>query len=225
MSLDVETIMWLKNRLAPILAPPRSPSPALQIDFEYVFQGIRSHENILAHIRRSLRQSADRKQAENVHELTDDELVDHIREVCSEFLDVAPRVMASGLPYEKGSAEIQELTNRLEEKVRSDPIANPVVQDIMAYAGNWRRAYTARTRMAARVNALHVALEIYLMIAQTGRLPEVLPDGVPKDPFSGEAFDYERTKDGFALRCRTKPVGSGEVQRVEFPVSQQEAGN
>jgi hypothetical protein len=37
-------------------------------------------------------------------------------------------------------------------------------------------------------------------------LPETLPDYLPKDPFSGQDFEYEITEKGFVLRCRAKDI-------------------
>ncbi|MBN2181522.1 MAG: hypothetical protein JW715_06385 [Sedimentisphaerales bacterium] len=54
----------------------------------------------------------------------------------------------------------------------------------------------------AQVNSTKAAVEIYLVTAKTGKLPEKLPDYLPKDPYTGEAFEYETSGDGFVLRCR-----------------------
>jgi hypothetical protein len=49
-------------------------------------------------------------------------------------------------------------------------------------------------------------------------LPESLPAGLPKDLFSGEDFEYEKTKDGFVLRSRRKDLDRDEIHQYEFKV-------
>lgn len=64
--------------------------------------------------------------------------------------------------------------------------------------------YTEQYR--AELNALKAAIEIYLIRAQKGNLPDSLLGGLPKDPFSGKDFEYETTDDGFILRCRARDI-------------------
>lgn len=54
--------------------------------------------------------------------------------------------------------------------------------------------------------ALNGYPSIYIISAQTGQLPETLPANLPKDPFSGQDFEYEITERGFVLRCRAKDI-------------------
>jgi hypothetical protein len=51
----------------------------------------------------------------------------------------------------------------------------------------------------ALVNNIRAAVGIYLIFAKTGRLPEKLPEHLPKDPFTGEDFIYRITDEGFVL--------------------------
>ena len=39
-------------------------------------------------------------------------------------------------------------------------------------------------------------------------MPRVLLDGLPKDPFSDEDFEYRVTGEGFVLRCRYEDIGA-----------------
>ena len=67
-------------------------------------------------------------------------------------------------------------------------------------------------------NALKTALEIYIIAAQTGQLPDSLPGGLPQDLFSGKDFEYEKTSEGFILRCQGKELGKDEIHEYEFKV-------
>jgi len=78
--------------------------------------------------------------------------------------------------------------------------------------------YGTAIRARAKFNALQAALEIYLAVAEKGQLPETLPDTAPKDPFSGNDFEYEKTPTGFTLRSRIKPVERPEPWEFAFKV-------
>jgi hypothetical protein len=58
----------------------------------------------------------------------------------------------------------------------------------------------------ARINNIRVAVGIYLIFAKTGKLPQKLPEHLPKDPFTGENFIYENTGGGFILRYGAEDI-------------------
>jgi len=64
--------------------------------------------------------------------------------------------------------------------------------------------FTSQVGHTAWINSLKAAVELYLIIAKTGQLPEELPDDLPKDPYTGKDFLYERTDDGFVLACQSQ---------------------
>ena len=57
---------------------------------------------------------------------------------------------------------------------------------------------------------------VCLKRAETGALPQVLPEGLPKDPFSGQDFQYERKGAGFVLRCRGKDLAKNKTYEYAF---------
>jgi hypothetical protein len=145
--------------------------------------------------------------------LTDEQALLRARQLYDKFLDSVNRTIGSDTPYTEKYAEIQKLRDELEQQPVSNPVillrpcAEPVVSCYMIYV-----------RQVAHFNAVKAAIEIYLATAKTGRLPEILPDGLPKDPYSGQDFEYEKTADGFVLRCRVKDVYEGKVWQYEFKV-------
>ena len=53
------------------------------------------------------------------------------------------------------------------------------------------------------------------------RLPDSLPAGAPLDLFSGRPFEYEKTQEGFILRCRVKEDATKtEANQYEFKIKQ-----
>jgi hypothetical protein len=63
--------------------------------------------------------------------------------------------------------------------------------------------FKSQVEHEAHINGIKVAVEIYLVLSKTGKLPEQLPDGLPKDPFTGRDFIYNITDKGFTLRCES----------------------
>jgi hypothetical protein len=63
------------------------------------------------------------------------------------------------------------------------------------------------------------AVDIYIINAKTGDLPNAIPAGLPRDLFSGEDFEYEKTADGFILRCQAKDLLKDEIYEYEFKVA------
>lgn len=211
---DVDILTWLQGQLAAERGAPQSPARALEMDFELALQTLRTNPDILARVRDQLAESTeDKSDKKKFQSLTDKELVAHAREPYADFLNSALRAMGSEMPYEEKYAELQRLTDELEEEFGSDPAAKQI---ITACAEQVVGMYGHDVRHTADFNALKAAIEIYLAVAKTGQLPDKLPDHLPKDPYSGQDFEYEKTKEGFVLRCRVKAIDEREVRQYEF---------
>ncbi len=209
---DVETITWLKSQLASVAPVSRSITRAVQMDLELVLQTMRIDDSSMEHLRRELVEAGDSKSAPDIQGLSNEELLALIRSPYMEFLDSALQVIGRDVPYEKTYAEIE----RLKDALRKEP-NNPVVgrmAEILSVPG----CYIAQVRYEARRAAFSVALELYLEKAKTGQLPERLPDGLPKDPYSNEDFIYTMTEDGFVLRSRVRPADGGETFQLKYKV-------
>jgi len=113
--------------------------------------------------------------------------------------------------YEKEYSQLKQLASDFDP---NDPtsVAAGVFMPALA------KILSLKTRAETHANALKAAIEVYLGFAKMGRLPDVLPPGLPKDLFSGKDFGYEKTKDGFVLRCRGKDLDKDEITQYEFKV-------
>jgi len=90
---------------------------------------------------------------------------------------------------------------------------------IMVMAGTeMARSYEFRLRSAARLNAIKAGIEIYLFKAKTGHLPQELPQGLPKDPYTGQDLRYEITEGGFSLSLPDKNTPGSEYPLWTFRV-------
>ena len=70
----------------------------------------------------------------------------------------------------------------------------------------------------AQVNNIRAAVGIYLIFAKTGRLPEKLPENLPKDPFTREDFIYEITDEGFVLHYAEKDIPNYIIRENEYKI-------
>jgi len=80
------------------------------------------------------------------------------------------------------------------------------------------KVYGLMIKATTHANAVRTAVELYIAKGKTGRLPETLPAGMPKDLFSGEDFEYKKTETGFMLKCRGKDLDKDEIHQYEFKV-------
>ncbi len=122
----------------------------------------------------------------------------------------------SGLPYTETCTRLGDLSKQWSVEAEDDPDAtvtllwNPLVA----------RSYRSMTRRQTHVNALKTAIDLYIVKARTGQLPDTLPADSPPDLFSGKPFAYSKTPDGFILRCRVKedPNRDDDADEYEFKV-------
>ncbi len=120
----------------------------------------------------------------------------------------------SDLPYDQMCLKLDELANQPSQEAKENPDAILTAISLPAI----RRVYQLEVRQKTRVNALNVAIDLYLAKAKTGQLPDTLPVGAPVDLYSGQPFAYEKTAKGFTLRCRAKELPDKEVSEYEFTV-------
>lgn len=80
------------------------------------------------------------------------------------------------------------------------------------------KLYGLMIKATTHANAVRAAVELYIAKGKTGRLPETLPAGLPKDLFSGKDFEYIKTTEGFVLRCQAKDIDKDKIHEYEFKV-------
>ncbi len=211
---DIDTLIWLQGQLTTVPGAPLSSAKALEMDFEFFLRTVRTETKTLSQVKEHLAKKADDDSTRRkIQDLTDEELLRLARQTYERFLNSVLWVIGSDMPYEKTYAEIQRLKEKLKEKADHDPVI--ILWPCLAVI---ERIYGFQVLHATEFNALRAAIEIYLVNARIGRLPKTLPDYLPKDPYSGQDFEYEITEEGFVLRCRVKAIGARKVQQYEFKV-------
>jgi len=205
---DKELMQWLKYELATSPVDTISPVKPLKIEIEIV-SDLMQMDNI-AKLARILADSDKEKMAEIIKK-ANKEILEQNRQVYSERMKSALTVLSTPVQYEKEYSQLKQLANYFDP---NDPTS--VAAGVFMPALD--KILTLKTRAETHANALKAAIEVYLGFAKMGRLPDVLPTGLPKDLFSGKDFEYEKTKDGFVLRCRGKDLDKDENYEYEFKV-------
>jgi hypothetical protein len=190
----------------------------LQEDFKSTLRYMRSDPNILAKVKNQLLEKAEDEQVKEVaRNLTDEQIIDHACEIYTVYLNSIFQVLDSDMLYEQKYAKMKSLTDKFREKYIDDPVIAVVIKGSgMDYMID--TIYPIEIGHMALTNGIKAAVEVYLVLAKTGELPEKLPGYLPKDPFTGQDFVYKITDEGFALRCRGEEYLNN--QFLEFKVQE-----
>ncbi len=119
------------------------------------------------------------------------------------------------LPYPEAYQKAEDLELEVKNTAKEKPeaiIAEFLVSSIY-------RVSMLEARYKTHHNAVLAGIDIYLMKAKTGKLPDELPEGLAKDMFSGKDFLYEKTDTGFTLKCQGKDLAKDIVHQYEFKVA------
>jgi len=121
---------------------------------------------------------------------------------------------ALDLPYTQAYLKLKQLSEETEKDLAENP--DMLLTNILTPA--FHKAYSVAVRDSTYYNAIRTAVEIYKIKAETGKLPDNLPAGLPKDLFSGDDFGYQKTDDGFILTCKSEYLFKNKIQQYEFKV-------
>lgn len=240
MPADVNTLTWLREQLTIVEGTPARPRMALEkwYDLEVrewdAYRGDRPFDR--AWVLAQINDEDDRQEA---MALTDEQLLVRFlseqrnlygrangltfpdgllvraRAGYDEFIDSAVAVMESDASYEQKQAQLDGLKREFYERVkRHEPVA------LLRHQGiDVQRYHEFQVRDAMFLNLLKAAIEVLLVAAETRQAPEALPDGLSKDLFTGEDFQYERTETGFVLGIDPENLSRLRKRRFEFDVN------
>lgn len=203
---DADLLLNVRGRLAALPDMSQSFRQAAQADLNLMLESVKNDKAAIDHLRRQWAEAAENQQAEyDALRLTDEEVLATAKESSERVLNSVFQVMDSEMPYDQKYAEI--------DRRMTDASRRPGM-----LVGVTTQMWNLGVRDQAGYNALKTALEIYLIQVQTGQLPEALPANGPRDPFSGQAFEYKVTAEGFVLRCRARDLYENRIWEYEFTV-------
>jgi len=215
MPQDTETLTWLKGQLLAVSVNAPSIKRAMAREKEISMHEIRAEriDSILETMGDDFAKDEVTADAVKKVRKADAQFFKDNREYYANVMDNV--IVALDLPYQKSHKKLEELGARIEKDAKEKPAA--IMAALLTPANS--RIRTLGIQSGTFFNATRAAIEIYIIKAKTGRLPEKLPADLPRDLFSGKDFEYEKTKDGFLLRCRGKDLDKNETYQYEYKVA------
>ena len=212
---DLQTLRWLKNQLAEIETRPLLAKAAISEESKCYLAAMQKEKS-----EEILKMFSDNECSDAS---VPKQLVERIRNGDEQFFErnrdywqgIYGQAMAAlDLPYAQAYVRLTEVGEKPAKDANSNPDAtlSAILQPAL---GN---VYSIGVKFETFSNALRSAIDIYIIHAQTGRLPDALPAGLPRDLFSGEDFEYQKTSNGFVLRCRGKDLKEDKIHEYEFKV-------
>jgi len=211
MPQDTETLTWLRDELAEFDKRPFSIEPALRWKREAGIISM-SPERITNVVHSGLDDGPFKEKVLKKILAADEQFFDRNREYWKNYMgDI---ITAFDLPYPGAYSKLKQL----DEKPSKEFSKNPDATLTAAYSPTFHRIYTLSIRLGTHFHAIKKAIEICIIKAKTGKLPDALPAGLPGDLFSGKAFQYEKKDDGFVLRCQAKDLAKDKIHQYEFKI-------
>jgi hypothetical protein len=213
MPQNIDTLTWLRDELAKLDKQPYSIKPVLRWKRQAGIISM-SPERIGGVVESGLDDGPTKKKALERIRTADKQFFARNIAYWNDYMDSVEA--AFDLPYPQGYAKLKKLDEELPKEFSKNPDATLTA----SLAPTWHRIYSISIRLNNYSNALKTAVEIYIIKAKTGNLPDDLPAGLPGDLYSGKPFTYEKTADGFILRCQGRELYRNEIHEYEFKVKE-----
>ena len=211
---DLETLTLLKNQIFEISNKATTIKAAISKEKEICLQEMRKEkiDTILQALKDEYIDSLIPKDSADRIRKADEEFFRASREYYMGFMTGVQAAL--DLPYPQSRNRLDELN----EKAKKDVAENPAAILTASLSSAVGKISSIEVRNKTFFNANIAAIDIYIVKAKTGRLPDTLPADLPRDLYSGKDFEYEKTKDGFILRCRGRDLDKDEIHQYEFKV-------
>ncbi|MHC4636327.1 MAG: hypothetical protein ACYTBP_05835 [Planctomycetota bacterium] len=216
MEVDLETLQWLKgeldafeNRLIPI---------KVSVEFEHeIIAGYMNTERIhelLPMLEDCINDKLAIKAAYESIPAADEQFCMRNKEYLDRHFEEV--LAALDLPYKEASERLEELSEQPKEDYDKN---NPDALLTCVLAPSIKKAHHYQVQRNTFYNGVRAAVEIYMIKVKTGKLPDLLPAGLPIDEFSGNDFGYRKTTDGFVLVTKGREIRNGKM--LEEPLEYQ----
>ncbi len=216
MPADAGTLTWLRGQLAtaPVATLTVNKSMTMEREVASDYMRPERREDLIQVLTEStgIVGEANGMSAEQLRKAATDQGLGRAREYYSKYMDSVFVVLNGQMPYAEAYAKLQGLAKQAEQDADQDPAVRLFRAGIPAIP----KMYSTQVRHQADFNALQAAIDVYLAKASTGRLPASLPAAAPRDPYTGSAFKYELTNNGFVLRCGARDLEKNEVREYRF---------
>ncbi len=208
-SNNPEILIWLRGQVFDVSGKVPQMKTALNKDIRIFAQDIRKEK--ADYVLELAGDNIPKEQAQIIRQ-ANETFFKANKEYLMEHL--ASLLTAIDLPYPQSYEQLVKLGERPGGEIKKNPHA--VMTACLAPAAH--KVVCMDLKARTHFNALKTALHLYVLKTKLGRLPDALPEGMPKDLFSGKNFEYERTKDGFILRSQGKDLAKNKIYEYEFKV-------
>jgi hypothetical protein len=212
MNVDLQTIEWLRDEMDYVDMMPFSFTSCMQKTFIILRENMNKDKaKELLNIDLFFNENCDKMAKRNIAEGDDDFFKQN-----ADFWDnyTSKALLNLELPYPQAYPALDALAKDSNCEEIKDP--KKTLTCILCPRFNFLYNYNINEKTT--FNANRAAVEIYRIKSQTGKLPEELPADSPKDLFSDKPFIYEKTSDGFILRCQGKDLSKNETYEFKFKV-------
>jgi hypothetical protein len=218
---DEQTLTFLREELTSIPLVSEQAWMGVVNSMERDLWQWRTHPNRgFAGVREELREWASARIAsQDSLPLGDDDVLKMIEEPFRAALRSVHEILAQGLSYEETYVALERVASHLREKALAEPGGFGYLYSSGSLEGV-PHLFTRQLAHRSHFNAILAAIEIYRATAAAGQLPDALWGDLPQYPFSGEPFEYERTAEGFVLRCRVTPKRHSQPWEFKFRVGE-----
>jgi hypothetical protein len=216
MPADLELLTGFKNDLAYVTGRGPSARAAVDADARMFLADMRVEkaEEFLAVFAGDTGSEELEKLIPKRLKAADAEFFEKNRVYFKNYMATFRSVQNSSMPYTKAYQKLKQL----DEKAKKEAIKDSDATLTTMLAPALHHVFNTEVESKTFLNAIKAALEIYIIKAKTGRLPDKLPAGLPKDLFSDKDFQYEKTRTGFILRCQGKNLDKDEIHQYEFKI-------
>ncbi len=204
--IDIPTLNWLKEQLQSIQTIQPQVKDALVNDLSIALNW---KEQAIKEIPVESFSNDPKDQQKFKEIINNDELLAKNIEYFKQHMNLV--IQAFSLPYPKGYEKLKEIGDLPGKDAKSNPEAYFTAVFFPAVS----KVYILDLRARANEYALNCAVNIFIENAKYKKLPDSLPANSPVNPFSGEPFIYEKTNEGFILKCDENSVPQEEKKYMD----------
>jgi len=217
---DTDILTWFRGQFTTVQEPHVSFAKKFRGIVKIELDAMRTHPDYLRGFRNTAIMEAEGEQAkENLRNLTDEQFRLRARDAFDRLADSILRILDNEASCNQQLIQINEVIDQI---MMEDDATAPISKSIVSRVNLKGQINVAYTRAfidhEAHVNGTKAAVEVYLILAKTGKLPEKLPEHLPKNPFTGQDFEYEITDEGFVIRCESNEFLPEKEIVLEFRV-------
>jgi hypothetical protein len=204
--IDIATLNWLKDQLLFIQTIQPQVKDALVNDLSIALNW---KEQAIKEVPVESFSDDPKDQQKFREIINNDELLAKNIEYFKKHMNLV--VQAFSLPYPKGYERLKEIGDLPVEDAKSNPEAYFTAVFFPAVS----RVYILDLRARANEYALNCAVNIFVENAKNKKLPDSLSANSPVNPLSRKPFIYEKTNEGFTLKCDENSVPEEEKKHMD----------